>query len=132
MCYNEHMGKHEVAVSTTVATVVRRYKKAFVAASGILLSAFLGGTTGGFTVPVVLNIIIAALNAASVAIAPNVPGSKYTKAVIAAVMACATVVISAYTGGITLAEWQQIVVAGFIALGIREVPNEGDMLERSF
>lgn len=113
--------------------VFKQYKKAFVSALGVVLSVFLAALVGdGLIQPSEFaNIVILGAGTASVAIAPNVPGSKYVKSLLQALMAVATIVVSVYTGGISPAEWAQIGIAVATAFGVYQVPNQGDFLGRS-
>jgi lysylphosphatidylglycerol synthetase-like protein (DUF2156 family) len=104
-----------------------QYKKALVAASGVVLSAVFTALMGGpLTLVAVINIIIIAAGAVNVAIAPNTPGAKYTKAILAGIAAAATLLISLVSGGISGNEWVQIAVAFLTAAGVLKAKNIGD------
>jgi len=70
-----------------------------------------------------VNIAIAGVGAAAVFAAPNVPGARYTKSVLAVLAAVLAVLASAILGGITDTEWIQIALAGLGALGVYAIPN---------
>lgn len=72
-----------------------------------------------------LNIAILGFGAASVFAAPNVPYAKYTKTVLAVLTAGLTAVVSFLTGGITTAEWLQVLVAAAAAVGVYALPKSG-------
>lgn len=114
--------------------VVKKYAKAFMGALGLVLSVFLASVVGDGVIQAseYANMVILGAGAAGVAIAPNVPGSKYVKLGLSALAAAATVLVSVYTGGISPAEWAQIGIAVATALGIYQVPNKGDFLDRNF
>ena len=114
--------------------VVKQYKKAIVAALGVIVSAFVAAMLGDGVINVNewANVVILGAGALSVGIAPNVPGAKYTKLLLSAVSAAATVFLSVFTGGLTSPEFWQIVVAALTALGVYRVPNQGDFLDRNF
>lgn len=108
------------------------YKKAIVGAAGVVLSAvltaFLGD--GHLDFGELVNIVILACGAVSVGIAANVPGAKYTKAVLAGVAAAATVVLSVASGGITVTEYGQIAVSFLTAAGVLKAKNICDYYDK--
>lgn len=71
-----------------------------------------------------VNVAIAGVGAAAVFTAPNVPGARYTKSILAVLAAVLTVLVSAIVGGISTTEWIQIVLAGAGAVGVYAVPND--------
>ena len=77
--------------------------------------------------PEAVNIVIAALGAAVVFTAPNVPGHLYVKWSLAAATAAATALATFIgVGGIaavTPSEWVQVALAAIGALGVAFVPN---------
>lgn len=73
-----------------------------------------------------INVAILGFGAASVFAAPNVPGAAYTKTVLAVLTAALTAVASFLTGGITTAEWLQVLVASAAAVGVYAAPKSGD------
>lgn len=101
------------------------YAKFVAAIAAAALSAFVAAATDGtVSSPEWVNVAIAAVGAAGVLAAPNVPGARYTKAVLAVLTAGLTVLVSAIIGGITLTEWLQIGAAAAGAVGVFRIPNE--------
>lgn len=72
-----------------------------------------------------INVAILGFGAASVFTAPNIPGAKHTKVVLAVLVAALTAVASFLTGGITVAEWLQVLVAAAAAVGVYALPKSG-------
>lgn len=70
-----------------------------------------------------VNVAIAGVTAAGVFAAPNVPGAKYTKLVLAALGAVLAFLVTAIAGGVDSGELLQIVVLALGALGVYAVPN---------
>lgn len=77
-----------------------------------------------------LNTVVITAEAAVVFTAANVPGAKYTKAVLAVILAVCTLPVSYFTGGFTWAEGIQIAIAVLGALGVRQLGNTGDLYDR--
>lgn len=71
-----------------------------------------------------INVAIAGVGAAAVFTAPNVPGSMYTKSVLAVLTAVLTALVSFITDGLSTAELLQLAVIGLGALGVYAVPNK--------
>lgn len=71
-----------------------------------------------------VNVAILAVGAAGVFAAPNVPGAKYTKSILAVLAAALTVLASVIVGGVGTAELIQIGIAALGALGVYSVPNK--------
>jgi hypothetical protein len=71
-----------------------------------------------------VNIAILGIGAAAVFAAPNVPGAKYTKSILAALTAGLTVLASAIVGGVHTVEIIQIILAAAGAVGVYAVPNK--------
>lgn len=101
------------------------YAKAFVAVVITVLTAILAATTGNSAISANewVNVAIAGVGACAVFAAPNVPGARYTKAVIAVLTAGLTVLASVILGGVTYTEWIQIIVAAAGAVGVYAIPN---------
>ena len=114
--------------------VFAKYRKAFVGAAGLVLSLVVAALAGDGAIDLNewANVVILGTGAVSVAIAPNAPGSKYVKAILAAASAVASLLVSLYTGGLTSPEVWQLVVAALTAAGVYRVPNQGDFLDRNF
>lgn len=100
------------------------YAKAVLAVAVTVVSAIVAAMTDGAVTSVEwVNVAIAGVGAAAVFAAPNVPGARYTKAILAVLTAVLTFLTSAITGGIVLDEWLQIIVIAAGALGVYAVPN---------
>lgn len=104
---------------------MKKYSKFFAAVVATVLSAIVVALTGDGIVGATewVNVAIAGVGAAGVFAAPNVPGSKYTKAVIAVLTAVLTLLASLLVGGLSGSEVLQLVVAGLGAVGVYSVPN---------
>lgn len=102
------------------------FAKSVAAIVATVLSGVLAATTGDGVVDAQewVNVAILAVGACAVFAAPNVPGAKYTKAVIAALTAALTVLASAILGGVDSTDVIQMAVAGLGALGVYGVPND--------
>lgn len=72
-----------------------------------------------------INIAIIGVGAAAVFAAPNVPGARYTKAVLAVLSAVLVLLASFITNGLNVSEVIQLVIAAAGALGVYAVPNAG-------
>lgn len=103
-----------------------KYSKFFAAVVATILSAIVAALTGDGVVSATewVNVAIAAVGAAGVFAAPNVPGARYTKAVIAVLAAVLTLLASLIVGGVSGAELMQLVIAGLAAVGVYSVPNQ--------
>src|ERR1051325_9293275 len=75
------------------------YAKALAMVAATVLTAMVAAMTDNHITTVEwINIFIAGVGACAVFAAPNVPGAKYTKAVLAALMAVLTFLVSAVAG----------------------------------
>jgi len=103
------------------------YAKSIAAVIVTVLSAILAATMGNGVIDATewVNVAIAGVMACAVFAAPNIPGSAYTKSIIAVLLAGLTVMASAIVGGITYTEWIQIAVAAAGALGVYAAPKSG-------
>lgn len=106
---------------------IKPYWKAVVAVIVTVLSAIGAALTGDEVIsnPEWVNVAIAGVTAAAVFAAPNVPGARYTKAILAVLGAALAVMASAIIGGITYTEWIQIIIAGAGAVGVYAKTNTG-------
>lgn len=113
--------------------VFLQYRKALVAAGGVVLSLLVTALAGDGVINLNewSNVVVLGTGALGVALAPNVPGYKYTKAILAAGAAVASLLVSLYTGGLTTPEVWQLVVAALTAAGVYQTPNRGDFLDRT-
>lgn len=111
--------------------VFAKYRKAFVGAAGVVLSLLVAALAGDGVINLNewANVVVLGTGAVSVGLAANVPGAKYTKAILAAASAVASLLVSLYTGGLTTPEIWQLVVAGLTAAGVYQIPNRGDFLD---
>lgn len=101
------------------------YAKAVMAVLTAIAAALLGFLTDGITPEEWVNVAIAGVGAAGILTAPNIPGFKYTKTILAVLTAGLMVLVGAIDGGLTLQEWFQIGVACLGAVGVWRVPNKG-------
>lgn len=100
------------------------YAKALAAVVATILSAVVAALTGDGQIDAVewVNVAILAVGSASVFAAPNVPGARLTKTVLAVLTAVLTLLTSIVTDGITSTEWMQLALAGLGALGVYAAP----------
>lgn len=103
---------------------LKTYGKSLVAVLVAVLGALFAAGTGDGVIsgPEWVNVAILGTGAAAVFAAPNVPGARYTKVILAALTAGLTVLASAILGGVTTAEWFQIGTAVVGALGVYYAP----------
>lgn len=104
---------------------IRPYWKSVVAVIIALLSAAQASLLGDEVISSNewVNIAIAGVTAGMVFAAPNVPGARYTKAILAVLGGSLVVMSSAIIGGITTSEWIQILLAGAGAVGVAVKSN---------
>jgi chromate transport protein ChrA len=101
------------------------YAKMFAAVVATVLSALVAVMSDGSISNVEwINVGIAAVTAAAVFAAPNVPFANYTKSVLAVLMAVLTFFTTAISNGVTTSEWLQVAVIALGALGVYAVPNK--------
>lgn len=105
------------------------YAKALAAIVATVLSGVVAALTGDGAVDVQewVNVVLLAAGAAAVFTAPNVPGARVTKAVLAVLTAVLTLAVNLITGGLDVTEWLQLGVAALGALGVYAVPNRGEL-----
>jgi len=105
---------------------MKQYAKAIAAVVVTVLAAIAAAMTGDNTISATewVNVAILAIGACGVFAAPNVPGARYTKAILAVLTAALTVLASAVTGGVSATELIQIIMAAAGAVGVYAVPNE--------
>lgn len=101
------------------------YAKALAAVVATVLSALVAALVGDAVITTVewVNVAIAGTGAAAVFTAPNVPGARYTKSVLAVLTAVLVLLTSVITDGITSTEWLQLALAALGALGVYAIPN---------
>lgn len=100
------------------------YGKAFAAVVAALVSAAVAAMAGDQVIDAVewVNVAIAAVTAAAVFTAPNVPGAKYTKSILAVLGAVLALLTSFITDGVSATEWLQLLLAALGALGVYAAP----------
>lgn len=101
------------------------YAKSLLAVLVTVISAVVAALTDGAVSNVEwINVAIAGAGAAAVFSAPNIPGSRYTKAVLAVITAVLTFLVTVITDGVSTAEWLQVLVIAAGAIGVYAVPNK--------
>lgn len=102
---------------------MNKYVKSIIMVVVTVLVALSGVLTDGITATEWVNVAIAGVGAASVFAAPNVPGAKYTKTILAVLTAVLTFLVSAIVGGISPQELIQVVIIAAGAAGVYKFPN---------
>ena len=115
---------------TTVGAAMN-YAKAFAAVVATILSGVIAALAGDGVIDLQewVNVAILAAGALAVFTAPNVPGARFTKAVLAVVTAVLTLAVNLIVGGLDLTEWLQLGMAALAALGVYAVPNTGTAVD---
>lgn len=104
-----------------------KYAKFLLAVAATVLTGLVGAYTDGvITNAEWINVAIMGVAALGVFAAPNVPGSMYTKAILAVLAAVLAALASFITDGISQSELMQLGVIALGALGIYAVPNKTD------
>jgi len=118
------MGEHSRQTDKPLEGLVS-YAKAGAAVVATILSAIAAALTGDSVIDTTewLNVAVLAVGALGVFAAPNVPGARYTKAVLAVLSAVLVLAVNLIADGIDLSEWIQLGLAGLGALGVFAVPN---------
>lgn len=113
------------------------YWKAVASIVATVLAAVAAALTGDQNIDATewLNVLILGTGAAAVLTAPNVPGAKYTKLVLAVVTAVATAAASLILDGISGTDWLQLALAGLAAAGVYVAPyaplaSDGEVIGR--
>lgn len=102
------------------------YSKSIAMVLFTILSAIVAALTDDKVTTVEwINVALIGFAAAQVFTAANVPGAKYTKLVLAALTAALTALVSYVTGGVSTAEWLQVLVAVGAAVGVYAAPKSG-------
>jgi hypothetical protein len=105
-----------------------KYAKALLAVLATVVSAVVAALAGGGTMTPVawVNVLLAGLGACAVFAGPNVPGAKYTKAILAVLMTVGTALVPLLSAGhsFTTADLLQLLVVALGALGVLAVPNK--------
>jgi hypothetical protein len=104
---------------------MQKYAKLILAIVATVLTGIVAAYTDGhISNSEWINVAIAGVGAAGVFAAPNVPGSMYTKSIIAVLTAVLTALASFISDGISQAELMQMAVIALAALGVYAVPNK--------
>lgn len=105
---------------------LKQYNKAIVAFLTTAVSLVVAALAGDNSVDIAewSNVVVMAAGAAAVLVGPNVPGAKYTKAVLSAIIAVAVLFVSVATDGVVGAEWWQLLIAFLTPLGVYRIPNK--------
>lgn len=106
----------------------KKYAKFLILAVAAVLSAVFGLVHTGMLPGEWVNVAIIGVGSLSVLAAPNIPGAKYTKEIIAGLTAALTI-ISALLSGIDATSLMQILFVAFGAAGVGGVKNVGDVLD---
>lgn len=106
--------------------IIRPYWKSLIAVLVTVLSAVQAAVLNDEVVSSTewVNVAIAGVTAAAVFAAPNVPGARYTKAILAVLGAVLTVLTSVIIGGVSPSEWIQIALAAAGAVGVAAKANQ--------
>lgn len=74
----------------------------------------------------ILNLVVVVAGAFGVYWVPNLPAGAgaYAKTIIAFVTAGVIALLSFLTGGVSLTEWMQVLLAAFAGIGVYITPNE--------
>jgi hypothetical protein len=101
------------------------YLKSGAAVAAAVLAAVVAALTGDNAIDASewANVVILGCGAAAVFAAPNVPGARYTKLILAVITAMATAAVSLVSDGISLTDALQIASAALGALGVYQLPN---------
>lgn len=107
---------------------MQKYAKFIAAIVATVLSAITAAMAGDGIVSAQewVNVAILGVGAAGVFTAPNVPGARYTKSILAVLAAVLTVLASTIVGGVGTVEIIQMILAGLAAVGVYAVPNKED------
>jgi hypothetical protein len=105
------------------------YLKAVAAVVATVAAAVVAALTGDGVISNVewVNVAIAGAGACAVFSAPNVPGARYTKLILAAISAVLVFLASAITDGVTLTEAVQLVVVALGAVGVWRAPYSPEL-----
>lgn len=107
--------------------MIKLYAKALIyialAAVAFLVTALSDETLG---LDEILNLVVVVVGAIVVYAVPNLPGTirPYAKTIAAFVTAGVIALLSFLTGGVSLTEWLQVIIAAFAGIGVYITPNE--------
>jgi hypothetical protein len=99
------------------------YAKALAAVLAAVLAAIVPALSGDNQVDTSewINVVILGAGAAAVFAAPNVPGARYTKLMLAVITAMAAAAASLVSDGISLTDWLQLALAALGAVGVYQL-----------
>jgi hypothetical protein len=103
-----------------------KYRKS-ISIVGVTVLAFVATVlTDGISAPEWVLLAGVTVNAVTVAIVPNLDAgiASVAKSITAFMLAGLTVAATAILGGLTPAEWTEIVLAAFAAVGVTALPND--------
>lgn len=102
------------------------YAKALVMVLVTIVSAVVASLTGDNFVSNLewINVAISGVGAAAVFAAPNVPGARFTKGILAVLTAVLTLLVNLIADGVSVSEWLQLLVAAAGSLGVIAAPYE--------
>lgn len=100
------------------------YWKAWIQGLGAVILALFALLSNGGTPVEWINFSIMAVGTLLVFTAANVPGARYTKAIVSGTLAALTLLTSLVSGGVSLIELGQIVVAFLTAAGVLAKAND--------
>lgn len=107
--------------------MLKQYSKAIIyialAAVGFLVTAI---SDNALSTEELLNLVVVVLGAVGVYLVPNLDRGvgAYAKTIIAFLTAAVVALLSFLSGGVTTAEWLQVILAAFTGIGVYIVPNE--------
>lgn len=107
--------------------MIKLYAKAItyiaLAAVAFLITALSDDTLG---LDEILNLVIVVLGAIAVYLVPNLPAGagQYAKTIVAFLTAGLVALLAFLTGGVSITEWLQVILAAFAGIGVYIVPNE--------
>lgn len=103
---------------------LKNYAKGIAAIIAAVLAAIVPALSGDNRIDASewVNVVLIGLGACAVLAAPNVPGARYTKTVLAVLTAVATTLASLISDGISLTDWLQVALAALAALGVYQLP----------
>lgn len=105
---------------------LRPYMKSILAVVGTIFSAVVGVLTDGhITDSEWIQVAILGVGAAAVFAAPNVPGARHTKSVLAGLAAALSLLTGLITDGLSAQEILLVAIAALTAAGVLGVPNVG-------
>lgn len=111
---------------------IETYGKSIAQVIATIIAAIVAAMTGDNVISAQewVNVAILGVGAAMVFAAPNVPGARYTKTVLAVLTAVLTLLASYITGGLTQTEILQMVLAALGALGVYVAPYKSTLARR--